>query len=259
MIKANCPSCFQQYEVEESAVGTYADCLSCGKRFRVQAASPVGNAPSGGGCNPPERVSMALPLVFQSIVLGLIALSTLFFFADAFGAMEFMEWVFPVIAILNIVFTTMFHYKCWDAMPAGFARLAPGKAAGYLFIPFFSLYWAFPSIGGLGADCAACAKSKGLRGVNYLRGLGLTLAILMCVVGAFWAFCGLTLDPEMLRDSADDISNLGMFLWFWALGGAPVIGLLLATARFVIWLLFYRGVTRLLNGAAAPAATTLLR
>ena len=194
---------------------------------------------------------MTLPLVFQSIVLGGIALTTLFCFSHASDAMMFMVWVFPILAILNIVFTTMFHYKCWNAMPSGVARLTPGKAAGYLFIPCFSLYWAFPSIGGLGADCAAYAKSKGVRGFNHLRGLGLTLAILMCVVGAIWVFMSLTSASSILNDIAYDDFSFGPLVLMWAIGGGPVVGLLLGIARFVIWLLFYRSVTRLLNRVVA--------
>jgi hypothetical protein len=214
MIKTTCPHCFQQYEVEDSALGIYADCQSCGKRFRVQVAQPAGIA--AGGCERSGgRLSMTVALVFQCIMVGGSLLATI---------EETLALLFFVPAILALVFSAILHHDCWKAIPAGFARMTPGKAVGYLFIPFFGLYWFFPSVGGLGSDCAALAKAKGFRGYENLGGLGLALATLMCVESV--------------------------------LGCVPVLGLLISIAEFVLWLLFYRSVTKLLNGlsVAMPAA-----
>lgn len=222
MIKTNCPSCFQQYEVEESAVGTYADCPSCGKRFRVQAASPAGRAPAGGGYDRPERLSMTLALVFQCILIGGTILQALAYLDGDMDASFALAWLFIVPAILCIVFTCMLHHKCWAAIPEGFARMTPGKAVGYLFIPFYCLYWVFPSFGGLGADCVALARTRGFRGHDNLGGLGMGLAVVTCV--------------EMV------------------LGWIPGIGLLLSIGEFILWMLFYQGVTKLLNRVAAAGS-----
>ncbi len=43
-----------------------------------------------------------------------------------------------------------FHYKCWETIQDdGYAMVTPSKAAGYLFIPIFNLYWLFISFYGL--------------------------------------------------------------------------------------------------------------
>lgn len=211
MMKTRCPHCGQRYEVEDSALGTYADCQSCGKRFRVQESSASMTCNGGN-----ERLTMTTALVFQCILLGFSFLSTLVGFADEDGeATGVLALFFLIPLILCIIFTAILHHKCWEAIPKEFARMTPGAAVGRLFIPFYNIYWVFPSIGGLGADCAMLAQSRGLKGYNSLKPLGNTLAILMCVGGG--------------------------------LGRIPVIGLFLTIGGFVIWLLFYQGVTKLLN------------
>jgi transcription elongation factor Elf1 len=388
-----CPHCFTACVIAESAMGQYVDCPSCGKRFRSQVLLPT-EASSGRGM-PSARLSMAVPLVTQSILLLLIVLATILFGCDvnvpfyrpasstysnsnpgrhmvyyslpsdmkkimccrddindaqrkyrALNGGNPLDWprmlgakyqerhnrellekeivrvagqvvsgmptgyeeremlmrylgskakfigvntdasadfksrrdaaivsikqslgmndagagghahhgtqvfllLFSVFAILNAVFATILHYKCWAALPAKFARLTPGKAAGYLFIPFYRLYWAFPSIGGLGSDCVAFAKDKALYGFNRLRTFGLTLAILACAGGGIWilACCFVFLDGML---------EPGVLLGLWATGGFPVIGLLLSIAKFVIWLFFYRGTTRLLDETMTAEAS----
>lgn len=43
------------------------------------------------------------------------------------------------------VMMTLF-YKMWASIQEGYARTSPGKAIGFLFIPFFNIYWAFQAI-----------------------------------------------------------------------------------------------------------------
>jgi hypothetical protein len=78
-----------------------------------------------------------------------------------------LSWIPAVIA------TTVLHYRCWKAVPAEFARTAPGVAVGLLFVPFFHFYWYFVSYAGLAEDCAKALDSNGSA-----RGLGITLGIL---------------------------------------------------------------------------------
>ncbi len=215
-IQTNCPHCMQQLAADDSILGQYVDCPSCGKRFRLLAESTDGS--TAGGFKPP-RISMTAALVFQCIALAYSSVEMLMVFGDADeDALGVLAILGVVPIILGLIFTCILHYKCWKAVPDGFARLTPGKAVGYLFIPFYNLYWAFPSFGGLGSDCAMVATKKGLRGFSALPGLGLTYAILWVV-----------------NFVAQHI---------------PVLGFFTAVADFVIWLLFYSSVVRLLNGLA---------
>ena len=45
--------------------------------------------------------------------------------------------------MVQIVITFLMIYKMWAAIQDGHARTTPAKAIGFLFIPFFSMYWIF--------------------------------------------------------------------------------------------------------------------
>jgi multisubunit Na+/H+ antiporter MnhB subunit len=44
------------------------------------------------------------------------------------------------------------YYKGWKAIQDGYARTTPGKAIGFLFIPFFNFYWVFQVTWGFAKD-----------------------------------------------------------------------------------------------------------
>jgi hypothetical protein len=47
--------------------------------------------------------------------------------------------------ILNCIYL----YRAWKCLQPGGATVSPGKAIGFLFIPFFNIYWIFIAFGGL--------------------------------------------------------------------------------------------------------------
>ena len=257
-IKASCPHCFRPCEVPESAMGTYVDCASCGKRFRIQKKSPALSV-SGGN----RRLSMTTALIFRSIVLLASIWATISWLIimsmNEFEALPIPAFVFAVPAILSIVFSSILHFKCWSAIPENLARTTPGKAVGGLFIPFFNLFWVFPSIWGLGADCERLALNKRCKWEPRLKALGLSLAILMCasfamlLLGeAFWLKI-VAEDSMIIGDAEVDIVAIAISLLCWAANGIPVLGSLVAVAEFVTWMVFYRGVTLSLNRLATEA------
>ena len=128
--------------------------------------------------------------------------------AIVFMALSCIPYVGCLFLIPALVFAMILHYRCWAALPAEYARTTPGKAVGYLFIPFYGIYWAFPSFLGLVQDCKAFANDKSLRVPGALYGLGLTLSILFSIL----------FTPYFVNIPA-----------------------------FVIWLLFYLNITRFLN------------
>ena len=110
------------------------------------------------------------------------------------------------ILVPTVVFTCILHYRCWAAVPKEVARTTPGKAVGFLFIPFFNFYWAFVSYQGLAEDLH---KAKG--GANY-SGLGVALAIL--------------------------------FICACTLGWIPIVGIPVEIAGFILWVVYTRGVVK---------------
>ena len=174
-VQISCPHCGQQLSTLVSNLGRCFDCPSCGRRFAT-------NPPPGKA-----SLSMTRAIVFMALTcipyLGLVFLP--------------FAWIFALIL----------HYRCWESLPAQYARTTPGKAVGYLFIPFFNYYWIFPSFWGLAQDCRAYATSRSIPVRGIPVGLGLAYSIL-----------------------------------FWFLP-VPFVGI----AVFVVWLLFYLNLTRFLR------------
>lgn len=54
--------------------------------------------------------------------------------------------------VLGTVMRYMLIYRAWEAIQDGNAYTTPGKAVGFLFIPFFNLYWIFRAWYGFARD-----------------------------------------------------------------------------------------------------------
>lgn len=58
-----------------------------------------------------------------------------------------------LLSILSFIPFYMTIYRAWKCLqPGGLARTPPGKAIGFMFIPFFNIYWLFQAIYGLAND-----------------------------------------------------------------------------------------------------------
>lgn len=70
-------------------------------------------------------------------------------------------WVIGLICAFEIplfagaVLQYILIYKFWQVIQDGFARTSPGKAVGFLFIPFFNFYWMYVAYHGLAKDMNA--------------------------------------------------------------------------------------------------------
>jgi hypothetical protein len=78
-------------------------------------------------------------------------------------------------------------YKAWAAIQDGHARTSPGKAVGFLFIPFFNVYWMFQAYWGLAKDYNAYVDRHATPAPKLSEGLFLSLPILILGAIATWA------------------------------------------------------------------------
>ncbi len=69
-------------------------------------------------------------------------------------------------------------FKLWQQVQDGKARTTPGKALGYLFIPFFNLYWIFVVTKGLAEELNRCASQQNLHIKPASTGLMLAYCLL---------------------------------------------------------------------------------
>ena len=63
------------------------------------------------------------------------------------GILGFVQFL-----IVQMIYTFVMLWKMWSAIQDGNARATPGKAIGFLFIPFFNVYWVFQVWGGFPRD-----------------------------------------------------------------------------------------------------------
>lgn len=158
--------------------------------------------------NPTACIVLTISALFLASLLRLFPLLSLI--------------AFPLM-ILQLIFTSILHYQLWDAVPVSSRSTSPGKAVGFLFIPFFNFYWYFPSYVGLSKSIE---KATGKPAAD---GLAVTYAV-MSVLG-------------------------------WFVGVIPYLGFLFELAHFVVWLLFVLSVSKAVNTrilAATPGVPPVL-
>jgi len=68
-------------------------------------------------------------------------------------------------------------YRAWSVVPPIDRSTSPGKAVGYMFIPFFNLYWVFRAIPGLSASTRRAQQALNPRSPgNAAYGFGIAAA-----------------------------------------------------------------------------------
>lgn len=149
----------------------------------------------GGGFRPPagavayQAHGGALKWIYLACLLGgyaVMALGGLFASTSRHN-----EDVGAAIAVLGffvaffarLVVGLIWIYSAWSAIPADYRitstgkRVSPGEAVGFLFIPFFNLYWMFVASGGL---CDALDYLLRSAGSTRTAPKGLSLGACIC-------------------------------------------------------------------------------
>jgi hypothetical protein len=85
--------------------------------------------------------------------------------------------------IAAIVFAYLMLYKFWKIIQDGEARTTPGKAVGFMFIPFFSLYWIFEAYWGLAKDMNKYTLQRNISAPKINEDFILAYCIVSCVTG----------------------------------------------------------------------------
>jgi hypothetical protein len=93
--------------------------------------------------------------------------------------------VLVVLSIAPFIFTQMILtfvviYKMWSSIQGGRStRTTPGKAIGFLFIPFFNLYWIFQVWGGFPTDYNRYIEDHSLPVPKLSQGLYVAYPVLV--------------------------------------------------------------------------------
>jgi hypothetical protein len=86
-----------------------------------------------------------------------------------------------VLQVCAFAFLTVIIRRGWASIDGGSENLRPGKAQGFLWIPFFNFYWVFRAFVSLATQTNAKADAENLPAAKLTRGFGLVIAILFCV------------------------------------------------------------------------------
>ncbi len=141
------------------------------------APSPYGAPPGYGapaaaaGPAPKTGVKMSAGL-YIAFMLGGVALGGAL---TAWGATDskvtellMFSWL-PMM--VGVIAQYVFIYRQWKAIDDGQARTTPGKAVGFLFIPFFNIYWIFNIFFGWVTDYNKYVQRYGIQAPQLTQGL----------------------------------------------------------------------------------------
>ncbi|MFB3893471.1 MAG: hypothetical protein ACE15C_15770 [Phycisphaerae bacterium] len=112
---------------------------------------------------------------------------------------------YPAI-IYAVVVGMVLLYKMWSAIQAGPARTSPGKAVGFLFIPFFNLYWMFMAWWGWAKDYNEFIRLRNISAPKVSENLALTMCILALIPCA--SIANLVIMPMFMAKGCDAINAL---------------------------------------------------
>jgi hypothetical protein len=87
----------------------------------------------------------------------------------------------PIPILIALIVHLVFVYKFWNSIQDGHPRMTPGKAIGFLFIPFFNIYWLFQVYPGFATDYNRYIQEKGIQARPLSQGLLTAMAIFILV------------------------------------------------------------------------------
>jgi amino acid transporter len=103
--------------------------------------------------------------------------------------------VFLVLTVITALWVCIYGaivlHRAWRTLQGSTARTTPGKAVGYLFIPFFGLYWVFQAYHGWAKDYNQHLVSQGLDQPDKRASEGLFLATCILMVCGIIPILGL--------------------------------------------------------------------
>lgn len=126
------------------------------------------------------RVSAGLYLAF--ILGGAIAAGV--FTGIVVANLSHMDEALPFTwmpSILSGIFLMILLHKAWASIQDGQTPVSPGAAIGFMFVPFYNLYWIFVAFGSWGKHYNAYLERNGVNAPRMSEGLFITCAI-MCFI-----------------------------------------------------------------------------
>jgi hypothetical protein len=104
-----------------------------------------------------------------------------------------IPWLYGTVIALVLL------YKAWKAIQDGQVRTTPGRAVGFLFIPFYNFYWIFQAYWGLAKDYNSYISRHDISAARLPHGLFLAFCIIPFVFTAVLAWLVVNLIESVLQ------------------------------------------------------------
>jgi|SRR5260370_22255890 len=156
-----------------------------------------------------------------SVLLLIIAfVGMIFYYVSPHSDPNDLPWIsfgLMVLAFLPLIFSIvvymMFIYRMWAAIQDGHARMTPGKAVGFMFIPLFNFYWIFQAFQGFAEDYNQylARRQLNLPRLDEQLFLYYPIAILCTIVpfvGGLAALAGIVLLVLIISKTCDAVNAL---------------------------------------------------
>ncbi|GAB5497106.1 MAG: hypothetical protein Phyf2KO_21860 [Phycisphaerales bacterium] len=162
----------------------------------LSPAAQSGECPVGPGPSRPISKAAFLLFIFGANIFAMLLLIpayTIIFTQNeelifvSLG-LSCSAWLFSA---LSVVMGCVLHYKLWATIQDGDVRTTPGKAVGFLFIPFFNFYWVFQSVWGWAVDFNSYTSQRNIHVKRAPAGLVLAvciIAVIPCANILAWPF-----------------------------------------------------------------------
>lgn len=130
---------------------------------------------------------LMIPVLIVAVVVAVISESPPVF---VFPVLAFL--VMMGVSIASWVFQLIMVYKMWSLIPPEIARTTPGRAAGFMLIPLFNIYWVFVAFHGLAQDMNETLRYQGKRpSVNETMPLVYCISVVVSCIPYIGALAGM--------------------------------------------------------------------
>ena len=123
--------------------------------------------------------------IYGGVLIGYLVLIISIFLLDSYDDFAvllgfLLMFISGSAVIYGVIMSIILFYKIWEAIQDGDVRSTPGKAVGFMFIPFFNLYWMFQATWGWAIDFNKYIAEKKVETPKITEGIPLSFCILSC-------------------------------------------------------------------------------
>lgn len=155
---------------------------------------------------------------FGAFILFLILTIVLAVLTNNSGMEETLSPIFTVVTLLlsisifawlivHVIFYFLIVYKMWDAIQDGYTEITSGKAIGFMFIPFFNIYWIFKVFAGYPAEYNAYVIRNNINVPQLSSGIFVALPIMVILTSFYIGILGLPFVMMALINKVCDAIN----------------------------------------------------